>query len=91
MQKLYILNTGSTGGSYNAQTQAWAKDLVMTTKLNSSNQKAAKSLALMSKIDGNILTMFSGNWVAREGCAPLMPTEANHLYTDYKIGLIFSR
>ena len=26
-EKLYILNTGSTGGSYNAQTQAWAKDL----------------------------------------------------------------
>ena len=25
--KLYILNTGSTGGSYNAQTQVCAKDL----------------------------------------------------------------
>ena len=41
-----------------------------------------KALALMSKIDGNVLTMFSGNWVAREGCASLIPTEANHLYTD---------
>ena len=33
-EKLYILNTGSTGGSYNAQTQAWAKDLLITMKLN---------------------------------------------------------
>ena len=91
-EKLYILNTGSTGGSYNAQTQAWAKDLGDDYEVELIQSKGCeKALALMSKIDGNILTMFSGNWVAREGCAPLMPTEANHLYTDYKIGLIFSR
>lgn len=91
-EKLYILNTGSTGGSYNAQTQAWAKDLGDDYEVELIQSKGCeKALALISKIDGNILTMFSGNWVAREGCAPLMPTEANHLYTDYKIGLIFSR
>lgn len=90
--KLYILNTGSTGGSYNAQTQAWAKDLGDDYEIELIQSKGCeKALALMSKIDGNILTMFSGNWVKREGCAPLIPTEASHLYTDHKIGLIFSR
>lgn len=90
--KLYILNTGSTGGSYNAQTQAWAKDLGDDYEIELIQSKGCeKALALMSKIDGNILTMFSGNWVNREGCQNLIPTEANHLYTDQKIGLIFAR
>ena len=90
--KLYILNTGSTGGSYNAQTQAWAKDLGDDYEIELIQSKGCeKALALMSRIDENVLTMFSGNWVKREGCAPLMPTEENHIYTDYKIGLIFSR
>ena len=90
--KLYILNTGSTGGSYNAQTQAWAKDLGDDYEIELIQSKGCeKALALMSKIEGNVLTMFSGNWVKREGCAPLMPTETNHVYTDHKIGLIFSR
>lgn len=91
-EKLYILNTGSTGGSYNAQTQAWAKDLANDYDIELIQSKGCqKALALMSKIDGNILTMFSGNWVNREGCEDLIPTVSSHLYTDQKIGLIFSR
>lgn len=90
--KLYILNTGSTGGSYNAQTQAWAKDLADNYEIELIQAKGCpKATALISKIDGNILTMFSGNWVNREGCETLFPTPTNHLYTDQKIGLIFGK
>jgi len=91
-EKLYILNTGSTGGSYNAQTQAWAKDLGEDYEVELIQAKGCqKTAALINKIDGNILTMFSGNWVGREGCEPLYPTVENHIYTDQKVGLIFGR
>jgi hypothetical protein len=91
-EKLYILNTGSTGGSYNAQTQAWAKDLAEDYEVELIQAKGCqKAVALINKIDGNILTMFSGNWVGREGCQPLYPTAENHIYTDQKVGLIFGR
>ena len=91
-EKLYILNTGSTGGSYNAQTQAWAKDLADNYEIELIQSKGCqKATALMSKIDGNVLTMFSGNWVNREGCETLLPTPTTHVYTDQKIGLVFGK
>lgn len=90
--KLYILNTGSTGGSYNAQTQAWAKDLGDNYDITLIQSKGcSKTVSLLSKIEGNVLTMFSGNWVGREGCDGLYPTQTNHVYTDQKVGLIFGK
>lgn len=91
-EKLYILNTGSTGGSYNAQTQAWAKDLGDNYDITLIQSKGCpKTVSLLSKIEGNVLTMFSGNWVGREGCDGLYPTQTNHVYTDQKVGLIFGK
>lgn len=91
-EKLYILNTGSTGGSYNTQTQAWAKDLADNYDVTLIQSKGCpKTVSLLSKIEDNVLTMFSGNWVGREGCDELYPTPTNHIYTDQKIGLIFGR
>lgn len=94
---LYIVNSGSTGGSYNAQLTAWMSDLDDYYDVTYVQAKGcAKASAVINKISADpsnqVITIYSSAWDQKsDACSTIYPTEDNFFFNTYKSGLIFKR
>ncbi len=92
---LYIVNSGSKGGSYNAQLTA------LTTGLNSKYEieyvqakGCKKTVSVISKLVGknaNVMSLYSSSSQGfHPDCTFLRPTKENYMFANAKAGIIFS-
>jgi len=92
---LYIVNSASTGGSFNAAMTAYAQDLEKTYDIEYIQAKGCvKSTQVINKIrsnGGQVVAMFYSGWLGKPECESIKPTAANLLYTNIKAGVIFGR
>lgn len=93
---LYIVNSGSAGGSYNAQLQAWMTDLDDYYDVNFIHAKGcAKASAVLKKISADpnneAISIYSATWKhSSDACAFLYPTEDTFFFNTQKSGLIYT-
>lgn len=95
-ETLYIVNSGSKGGSYNAQLTAWASDLEATYDIEYVQAKGCdKASRIIDKITANggqAISLYNSGWKHNSVCTRVMyPTLASHMWTDVESGIIFSR
>ena len=92
---LYLVNTASTSGSYNAALTAYAQDLDSQYDIEYIQAKGCvKSKQVIDKIRANgeqAVALFYSGWLKKPECATLVPTADNLLYTNIKAGVIFGR
>ncbi len=90
---LYIVNSASAGGSYNAQSVAYAQGLEDVYKIEYIHAKGCtKSAQVINKIlsnGGQVIALYGSSFKG-DDCAKIAPTQDNFLYTNAKVGLIFS-
>ncbi len=92
---LYIVNSGSTGGSYNAQLQAWMTDLDDHYDINFIHAKGcAKASAVLAKIakdpNNEAISIYSATWKhSSDACSFLYPKEDTFFFNTQKSGLIY--
>ena len=95
-ETLYIVNSGSKGGSYNAQLTAWAADLRSKYEIEYVQAKGCdKASRIIDKITSNggqAISLYNSGWKHNSVCTRVMyPTQYSHLWTDVESGIIFSR
>ena len=92
---LYLVNTASTSGSYNAALTAYAQDLYDTYDIKYIQAKGCvKSAQVIDKVRANgdqAVALFYSGWLKKPECASLLPTKDNLMYTNIKAGVIFGR
>jgi len=90
---LYIVNSASAGGSFNAQSVAYAQGLEDVYDIEYIHAKGCtKSAQVIDKIlsnGGQVIAIY-GSVFNGDDCAKIAPTQDNFLYTNAKVGLIFS-
>ena len=90
---LYIVNSGSAGGSYNAQSVAYAQSLENVYDIEYIHAKGcAKTAQVINKIvsNGGHAIAIYGSSFKGDDCAKIAPSESNFLYTNAKVGILFS-
>lgn len=92
---LYIVNSGSKGGSYNAQLTALTTGLNSKYKIEYVQAKGCKKTAsVISKLvnkNTNLLSLYSSSSQGfHPDCVPLRPTKQNYMFANAKAGIIFS-
>lgn len=93
---LYIVNSGSSGGSYNAQLQAWMTDLDQHYDVNFIHAKGcAKASAVLQKITSNpenqAISIYSATWDhSSKACEFLYPKDDTFLFSQEKSGVVFT-
>lgn len=94
-ETLYLVNTASTSGSYNAALTAYAQDLENTFNIEYVQAKGCvKSEQVINKIisnGGQAIALFYSEWLEKPECVALAPTAQNTIYTNIKAGIIFGR
>src|SRR6056300_329315 len=94
---LYIVNSGSTGGSYNAQLTAWMTDLNKYYDTKYVQAKGcSKAAAVIRKITSNentqALSLYSSTWKhSNKDCQVLYPSDNKYLFSNQKAGIVFSK
>lgn len=94
---LYIINSGSTGGSYNAQLTAWMTDLNKYYDTKYVQAKGcSKAAAVIRKITSDentqILSLYSSTWKhSNKDCQVLYPSDNKYLFSNQKSGVVFSK
>ena len=92
---LYIVNTGSKGGSYNGQLTALASGLSSKYNIEYIQAKGCKkSSSVINKLTSknmNVLSMYASSVMGKNpDCSIIFPNKNNHMFANIKAGIIFS-
>ena len=92
---LYIVNSGSKGGSYNAQLTALSTGLNSTYNIEYVQAKGCKkTVSILKKLSSkgaSVMSLYSSSSSGfKKECIFMRPTKQNYMFANAKAGIIFS-